>query len=161
MKRSIFLLAFVFACFGAFAQKGKVTGAQNLKDAGKLDEALETIELTVDPSNEKAEKTIPWPKTWEIRGEIYQAIFQATDENIKKLSDDPLTIALESYKKALELDDKDKFSKSVKIKLTLLTNDLTNQAVQAFQDEDYNKALASFEQIIEVNNIDARTDFSG
>lgn len=152
MKRTIILLAFVFAISGVFAQKGKVTSAQNLKDTGKLEKALETIERTIDPANLKSAKSIPWPKTWEVRGEIYQAIFQSQDENIKSLSDDPLTIAYESYTKALELDVKDKFSKSVKIKLTLLTNDLTNQAVQAFQNEDYNKALKSFEQILAIQN---------
>lgn len=154
MKRTIFLLAFVFMVSGVFAQKGKVTSAQNLKDTGKLDKAVETIETTIDPSNPKSSKTIPWPKTWEVRGEIYQAIFQTEDENFKKLSDDPLTVAFDSYKKALELDENNKFGKSLKIKLTLLTNDLTNQAVEAFQDEDYDKALSSFEQIIEINNTD-------
>lgn len=154
MKRTIILLAFVFAISGAFAQKGKVTSAQNLKDTGKLDKALETIEAAIDPSNSKAEKSIPWAKTWEVRGEIYQALFQSTDENIKKLSDNPLTVALESYVKALELDEKNKFSKSVKIKLTLLTNDFTNQAVEAFQADDYNKALKSFEQILYIQDID-------
>lgn len=154
MKKTIVLLALMLAVSGAFAQKGKVTSAQNLKDTGKLDKALETIESTIDPSNPKAEKSIPWPKTWEVRGEIYQAIFASQDANIKALSDDPLTVALESYKKALELDEKNKFGKSIKIKLTLLTNDLTNQAVEAFQNEDYKKALASFEQILDVQSID-------
>jgi len=107
----------------------------------------------VDPANEKAEKSIPWAKTWEVRGEIFQAIGQSADEKIKKLSNDPLTEALNSYKKALELDTKGSNEKGVKIKLTLLTNDLTNQAISAFQVEDYNKALASFEQIIEINNM--------
>lgn len=154
MKRIIIFLAFVFAVSGAFAQKGKVTSAQNLKDTGKLDKALETIESAINSSNPKAEKSIPWPKTWEVRGEIYQAIFQSKDANFSKLNDDPLTVSLDSYKKALELDEKNKFGKSIKIKLTLLTNDLTNQAVQAFQDEDYNKALQSFEQIIDIQEID-------
>jgi len=154
MKRTIILLTLVFAVSAVFAQKGKVTSAQNLKETGKLDKAFETIETTIDPSNDKAEKTIPWPKTWEVRGEIFQAIFQSEDENIKKLSDDPLTVALESYKKALDLDEKGRFDNSVKIKLTLLTNDLTNQAVEAFNNDDYNKALKSFEQIIEINEID-------
>ncbi len=154
MKKTIILLAFVFAVSGAFAQKGKVTSAQNLKDTGKLDKAFETIEETIDSSNPKAEKSIPWPKTWEVRGDIYQAIFQSQDTNIKKLSADPLTVALDSYKKALELDEKDKFGKTLKIKLTLLTNDLTNQAVQAFQDEDYDKALKSFEQILDIQDVD-------
>ena len=154
MKKTIILLAFVFAVSGAFAQKGKVTSAQNLKDTGKLDKAFEAIEQAVDPTNEKAEKSIPWAKTWEVRGEIYQAIFASSEEAIKKLSNDPLTIAFDSYKKAMELDVKDKFSKSIKIKLTLLTNDLTNQAVKAFQDENYSKALSSFEQILEIQEIE-------
>lgn len=153
MRRTIILLTFIFAVSTAFAQKGKVTSALNYMDTGKLDKALETIRTTIDPSNEKSEKTISWPKTWETRGDIYKAIFESKDENIKKLSDDPLTIALDSYKKALQLDDNNKFDKSVKIKLTLLTNDLANQAVDAFNNEDYKKALLSFEQILEINDI--------
>ncbi len=153
MKKTIILLALVLAFSSAFAQKGKVTTAQSLKDAGKIAEAYEAIEEAIDESNPKSEKSIPWPKTWEVRGEILQAIGQSTDENVKKLSSDPLTEALNSYKKALELDTKGNNEKSVKIKLTLLTNDLTNQAVNAFQVEDYNKALASFEQIMEINNM--------
>ncbi len=154
MKRTIILLALAIVTSAAVAQKGKVTTAQSLKEAGKIKEAFETIELTVDPSNPKSAKSIPWAKTWEVRGEIYQAIGQSTDENIKSLADDPLTVALESYKKALELDTKGNNSKTVKIKLTLLTNDLTNQAINAFQVEDYDKALSSFEQILEINSID-------
>ena len=154
MKKTIILLTFVFAVSVTFAQKGKVTSAQNLKDTGKLDKAYEAIESAVDPSNAKAAKSIPWPKTWEVRGEVFQAIFASKDENFKKLSDNPLTVALDSYKKAIELDTKGKYAKSIKIKLTLLTNDVTNQAVEAFQGEDYDKALKSFEQIIEIQNID-------
>ena len=153
MKKAIILLALVFAVSGAFAQKGKVTSAQTFKDTGKLDKALEAINEATDPSNEKAEKSIPWPKTWEVRGEIYQAIFQTQDANFKSLSEDPLTEAFDSYKKALELDEKGNASNGVKVKLTLLTNDLTNQAVEAFNDEDYKKAQKSFEQILEIQNL--------
>ena len=153
MKRTIILLALMLTISASYAQKGKVTSAQSLKDAGKIDEAFAAIEEATDPSNAKAEKSIPWPKTWEVRGEIFQAIGQSTDQNVKKLSSDPLTEALNSYRKALELDTKSNNEKSVKIKLTLLTNDLTNQAVNAFQVEDYNKALSSFEQILEINNM--------
>ncbi len=154
MRRTIILLTFILAVTTVFAQKGKVTSALNYKESGKLDKAYETIEETIDPSNEKSEKTINWPKTWETRGEIFQAIYESKDENIKKLSADPLGEALKSYKKALELDDKKGGSNSVKIKLTLLTNSLANQAVEAFNNEDYKKALQSFEQILEINDID-------
>ncbi len=153
MKRTIILLTFMIAVSTAFAQKGKVTSALTLKDTGKLDQALEAIKETIDPSNDKAEKSIDWPRTWEVRGEIFQAIYQSKDDKFKKLSEDPLTEALNSYKKALDLDAGNKFSKSLKIKLTLLTNDLQNQAVQAFNDEDYPKALKSFEQVLEINSL--------
>ena len=149
MKRTIILLTLCLHFLQGFAQKGKVSSAENLKESGELDKALETINSTVDPGNDKSEKTIDWPSTWEVRGEIYQAIFQSEDKSVKSLADDPLNEALESYKKALELDDKDRNDNSVKIKLTLLINDFTNQAVQAFNDENYEKALNSFEQILE------------
>jgi tetratricopeptide (TPR) repeat protein len=73
---------------------------------------------------------------------------------VKKLADDPLTEALNSYKKALELDEGGKFANSIKVKLTLLTNDLTNQAVEAFNVEDYPRALRSFEQILDIQELD-------
>ncbi|MFW6327499.1 MAG: tetratricopeptide repeat protein [Bacteroidota bacterium] len=154
MKKYFFLLALVLMVFTGLAQKGKVSSAQNLKDAGNLKEALETINVTIDPDNKKSDKTIDWPRTWEVRGEIYQAIYQSDKENVKSLVEDPLSEALKSYKKALELDDKNRFSENLKIKLTLLTNDFTNQAVQAFNNENYNKAMQSFENVLEINSID-------
>lgn len=153
MKRTIILLTLLIAFSSAFAQRGKVTTAQSLKDAGKLAEALEAIQEAADESNPKAEKSFSWPKTWEVRGEVFQAIGQSKDANVKKLSSDPLTESLNSYKKALELDPKGTNAKGIKIKLTLLTNDLTNQAVEAFQVEDYNKALLSFQQVLEIQEI--------
>ncbi|OFX63386.1 MAG: hypothetical protein A2066_09930 [Bacteroidetes bacterium GWB2_41_8] len=148
MKRTTILFVLLFAVTCVFAQKGKVTSALSFKETGKLDKAVVSIEEAIDASNPKTEGSISWPRTWEVRGEIYQAVFQTKDENFKKLNSDPLTVAYESYMKALTLDDKDKFSKSVKIKLTLLISDLTNQAVAAFNEENYEKALKSFEQVI-------------
>ena len=150
MKRTTILLVLLFAVTCVFAQKGKVTSAKSYKDAGNLDKAVATIEEAIDATNPKTESSINWAGTWEARGEIYQALFKSKDENHKKLSEDPLTIAFDSYLKALALDEKDKFSKSVKIKLTLLISDLSNQAVVAFNEENYEKALRSFEQIMAV-----------
>jgi tetratricopeptide (TPR) repeat protein len=150
MKRTTILFVLLFAISSVFAQKGKVQSALGYKDAGKLDKAVEAIEETIDATNPKTETSVSWPRTWEVRGEIYQAVFQSKDENIKKLSKDPLTIAYDSYMKALQLDDKGRFSKSVKIKLTLLIGDLANQAVVAFNEETYDKAMKSFEQIIAI-----------
>jgi len=150
MKRTTILFVLLFAVTCAFAQKGKVTSALSFKETGKLDKAVEAIEETIDASNPKTESSVTWPRTWEVRGEIYQAVFQSKDENYKKLSKDPLTVAYDSYMKAMQLDDKGKFSKSLKIKFTLLIGDLTNQAVAGFNEEAYEKAMKSFEQIMAI-----------
>ncbi len=154
MKRILFLvnlavLVFLVGC----SPRTKVSSSQSLKESGELEEALQTINEAIDPTAENAEKTVNWPRTWEVRGEIYQAIYQSEDQEVKKLADEPLTEAFQSYKKALELDEEGKFTNSLKVKLTLLTNDLTNQAVAAFNDENYDKALQSFEQILAIQDI--------
>jgi len=155
MRRIIILLnlALVIILAGC-SPRAKVTSSQSLKDAGKLEQAFETINEAINPNNEKAEKTLNWPRTWEVRGEIYQAIYQSEDEKVSNLAEEPLTEALESYKKALELDEKGRHDNSLKVKLTLLTNDLTNQAVDAFNNNNYQKALQSFEHILDVQSID-------
>lgn len=158
MKKTIFLFVLILSVTTGFAQKGKVSSAQSYKDGGKLDKAVEAIESTIDPSNDKSEKTLEWPKTWEVRGEIYQAIYQSKDANIKKLSDNPLAEALKSYKKALDLDDKNRNDNSIKIKLTLLISDFTDQAVQAFHDNNYELALQSFKQILEIQDLPLMVD---
>ncbi|MBN2773619.1 MAG: hypothetical protein JXR31_05180, partial [Prolixibacteraceae bacterium] len=153
MKKTVILLSLVLITSLAFAQKSKVTSALSLKESGKISEALENINVAIDPNNEKAEKSIPWPKTWEVRGEIYQAIYKSDDANVKSLAEDPLTTALESYKKAIELDEGGKFSNNLKIKLTFLMEDLSSQAVNAWNNENYALALKSFEQRLEINEI--------
>jgi tetratricopeptide (TPR) repeat protein len=153
MKKIILLVAFLISVAGAYAQKGKVASAQTLKDSQKLDKALEAINEAIDPNNEKAENSISWPKTWQVRGDIYRAIYQSKDANIKKLANDPLTTAWESYKKALELDQKGKDANAVKISLTLLISDFTDQAVKAFNENKYESALASFKSILEIENL--------
>lgn len=152
MSKISLLIIFVFTLSITYAQKGKVTTALNYKEEGKLDKAITAIEEAVDAGNPKTESSITWSRAWEVRGEIYQAIFQSKDDGYRKLDADPLTIALESYQKAIELDVKNKFSNSLKINMQLLIHDLSNQAETAFNEPNYDKALASFEQIMSIEN---------
>ncbi|WP_163711824.1 tetratricopeptide repeat protein [Mangrovibacterium lignilyticum] len=154
MKKTILLLAILISTVaGSYAQKGKVSSAQTLKESGKLDKALEAINEAIDPNNPKAEKSIPWSRTWEVRGEIYHELYKTKDENFKKLAENPLETSLESFEKAIELDTKGSGSNGVKINLTLLINDFTDQAVKGFNDNDYNIALKSFEKILEIQQL--------
>ena len=60
-----------------------------------------------------------------VRGQIYQAIFETQDENYKKLSKDPLSVAWDSYQKVIQLDDKNKFEKDLKTQYANLVIDFT------------------------------------
>ncbi len=155
MKKIATLSSFVVLSVIIFSscKTAQVTNALNLKEAGDIKKAFSSINEAVDSTNEKSEKTINWPHTWEVRGEIYQAIYQSKKDEIKKLSEAPLEEAYNSYMKAIELDTKNQYRKSLKLNLTLLTNDLSNQAVEAFNNNKYLKALESFEQILNINNL--------
>jgi len=153
--RKIILLLAIFSLIGisAFAQKGKVMSARSLKDAGKLDKALETINIAIDKNNEKSKKSIDWPTTWQVRGDIYRAIYSSKKANIKKLAENPLQIAYDSYKKAIKLDEKNKLKNSMKISLTMMNTDFINKAVADFSKKKYNEALICFKNILEINTL--------
>ncbi len=150
MKKLFFAAVLLVASTMVFAQKGKVTSAISYKDAGKLDKAWETIKETLDPANPKAEKTVNWSGTWQARGEIIEAIILSKDENYKKLVENPVDEAYKSYMKAIELDEKGG-SPALKIKLLTFSNTLINQAVEAYQANDYVKATDYFEKKLAID----------
>ena len=153
MKRLTGLLCLLILVSSVTAQKRNVNRALNYKESGELGKALEYIQAAINPKNEKSKKSINWPRTWEVRGEIYQAMYHSDDKKFKEPTKDPLTEALNSYKKAIKLDVDNKYSKSIKIMLMLLINDLQAQAVRAFNDTAYHESLNSFEQILEINKL--------
>ncbi len=150
MKKLFFAVVLLLAGTVVFAQKGKVTSAIAFKDAGKLDKAWETIKETLDPANEKAAKTVNWTGTWQARGEILEAIALTKDENFKKLVENPVEEAYKSYMKAIELDEKGG-NAGLKIKLLGFTNTLINQAIEAFQANNFAKATDYFEKKLELD----------
>ena len=96
MKKILILLAMVMAFGVVNAQKSKRASAFNYWNDGKLDKAKESIDLTIlDPS------TMNDAKTWMYRGNIYLDIHRSLQPEFKSLAPDALSIAYESYKKAL------------------------------------------------------------
>ncbi len=153
MKKTIIFLHFVVMSSIAFAQMSSVNEALRLSNSGRLDRAFEIIEVAVDHNNPKSRQTIESPKTWEVRGEIMQAIGASKEPVLKLLIGDPLSEALKSYKKVLELDATGRFTRSMKIKLTLLTNDFVGLAVEGFNSEDYATSLRAFESILDLQSL--------
>lgn len=73
---------------------------------------------------------------------------------INPIHEDPLRVAIDSYKKALELDDKGKLTTKIKESLIEVKASLKREGVNFYYTEDYDKALADFENVLEVNEID-------
>ena len=93
-----------------------------------------------------------------VRGQIYQAIFETQDENYKKLSKDPLSVAWDSYQKVIQLDDKNKFEKDLKTQYANLVIDFTNQGVVCYNQgmktddtKDFKDAVNNFKRVLEIN----------
>lgn len=149
MRKFVLLLTILLATTIVFAQKSKVTSAISYKDANDLTKAKTLIEETIDSTNEKSASTITWPRTWEARGEIYEAIHKAG----KDLENKPLFTAYDSYKKAVELDEKGRFAKSLTVKFTLMQQTLTNYAITSFESNKFDVSLSCFEKILEINEL--------
>ena len=153
MKKLSFIIALLLCVNISFAQKGKVTSAVSFFTQGKLDKAKELIDEAIGHEN-----CVNWAKAYMVRGQIYQAIFETQDENYKKLSKDPLSVAWDSYQKVIQLDDKNKFEKDLKTQYANLVIDFTNQGVVCYNQgmktddtKDFKDAVNNFKRVLEIN----------
>jgi tetratricopeptide (TPR) repeat protein len=71
---------------------------------------------------------------------------------VDPIVEDPLRIAMDAYFKALELDEKGKMAEGIKEKLIELKMQLKREGVNNYYLGDYDGALNSFENVLEVNN---------
>jgi tetratricopeptide (TPR) repeat protein len=67
---------------------------------------------------------------------------------------DPLRVAIDAYVKALELDEKGKLQEKIKESFVDLKGQLKRDGVNHYYTGNYDDALASFENVLEVNNLD-------
>jgi tetratricopeptide (TPR) repeat protein len=75
-------------------------------------------------------------------------------ERIDPIHEDPLRVAMDAYIKAIELDENAKLGEKIKENLIELKNQLKREGVNDYYKSDYDGALNSFENVLEVNNLD-------
>jgi len=75
------------------------------------------------------------------------------------LHPDPLPIALDAFKEALKLDDKDKLTKKVLEQLENLKRMAEADAIRNFVKNEYDKALGKFELIIEASKTEVYDNY--
>ncbi len=150
MKKIAILFILAFSVYFVSAQNSKVQSAINYikPQYNQLDKAKEAIDLAA-----KHEKTKGKAKTWKVRGQVYQAIGTTKDEKFKNLCEQPLQVAYESYKKALELDTKHQYTKEINYQLTILGIAIVNKGIEYFSENNFNGALNSFETSLDIDKL--------
>jgi hypothetical protein len=151
MKKIALVLVLVTSITIAFGQKNVRQTASNYLKAGKLDLAMEAInQCVLDPS------TAQDAKAWFLRGNIYLELSNTKEEKFKTLDADPLTKALESYKKAIEFDPKKEYYEDILAKLNWQRNNYYNTAVENYNNKLYKDAMLNFgrgAEVMELANV--------
>ena len=150
MKRLGFMLTLVAFSASAMAQGTKVTSASSNIKYGELAKAKDAIEEAI-----VHEKTKGQAKTWMVRGDVYKAIADSKDPAKKALSATPTRIALDSYKKAIELDAKGSLRKQINTQLSLMSFTVINAAYEFNDKKDLANALDCFEQSLAIDSLTA------
>jgi tetratricopeptide (TPR) repeat protein len=152
MKRITILLLLVSAT-AVYAQK---TPKPNLNKAfsswreGNLEEAKAIIDVATT-----YEKTMDDAKTWYYRGLIYASIDTTTNEAYNALDPNALSVAMESFKKADEMNagGKEHFIQDAMgmpitktQQIDYLGNTYLNKGADAYQEEDLDGAMVNFKK---------------
>lgn len=139
------------AIMTGFAQKNVRQTASNFLKDGKLDKALENINICVqDPT------TAQDAKAWMIRGNVYLEIANSKDPNYQALEKNAMAMALESYRKAIEFDTKKEYFEDIFARLNVERNKYFDQAAESFNKKNYMDAMTYFEkaaQALSITNI--------
>lgn len=117
------------------------TQTQDFAGAAKdLTEAIDEIEPALTN-----EKTMTKEKTWRYRGMIYELVSRHLDqEAIASLVNDPVGLAYDSYKKALELDVKGAYEAENSRGLDVMRSIALNTGVKNYNDENFGSAFSMF-----------------
>ncbi len=103
------------------------------------------------------EKTMNDGKTWYYRGLVYASLDTTSNDQYQGLADNPLATAMESFKKADELNKKDNdyfvndasgFPVLRAQQMSILANHYINQGAAKYQEDDMEGAIVDFEKVM-------------
>lgn len=139
MKKLALFFAFFLVIGQAFAQNSNVRKAENALENGEFQEAIELI-------NEASEheKTMDDPKTWYVRGTIYQAKLnkEGYDENLVKE-------ATKSYNKVFDMvSEGDKYFTLTDLKVQELWGGFINEGSNAYSAQNFEGAVDAFKRAL-------------
>ncbi len=156
MKRFALLLFIVAASATVYAQKPvkpNLNKALNSLIDGKLDEAKANIDAAI--TNDKMKDD---GKTWYYRGLIYASIDTTSNEAFSNLDPNAFQVAIEAFNKAEELSkgkgyfvqDATGLPVTKEQQMSQWANQVLNKGADAYQNEEFETALTSFEKVSKI-----------
>jgi len=138
MRKITLSFILTFSAFFAYAQNSNVNKAISFEQKGELDKAKTAIDQAVEH-----DKTKEKGKTWYTKGTVYEAI--ALSEDYNNLHDKPVEEAVESYRKAKELEkENSSYHVLANERIEALWGTFLNDGAEAYQEGDYGKAVEGF-----------------
>jgi tetratricopeptide (TPR) repeat protein len=128
----------------AVAQKKEVQSAWNYIKYDQLDKAQQAIDKAITH-----EQTMNDDKTWYYRGIIYQSMYN--HEKFSKLSDNPLKVAAESFKKVVELDPNTEYADDINKRMRILGTEFFNRGATQYNQDNYQASIEAFSSGLKVN----------
>jgi tetratricopeptide (TPR) repeat protein len=141
-------------------QQSKVVSAYNslkmyLQDKTDI-EVLKNAKTFIDEASAN-ESTSSKPKTWYYKGNVYWAMNDSKNPIFTENGQNPLLVAVESYRKAYELDPKYEFAIECFGKAQA---GYRNLGIAAFNKNDFKSALKMFEETVALSEKNGITDTS-
>ncbi len=146
MKRIAILALLVGMSTAVFAQKSKVTTAALNMKSGDLEKAREAIDIAITHP-----KTINDPKAWYYRGDIYLRMYASPEFN--DYDSVALDRSFESFKKAIELDSKEKYKDEIILGIDAVRQMYFNKANELFDAEKFDEAYTAISKYLEGNDL--------
>jgi len=160
MKQHFVILVLLSLMLSVSGQKSKVLAVKQMIDAGKYDEAKESIEMAV-----LNDRTSKWYRTYYVKGLLCQTAYEAgvekDESKMINLYPDQLFVAYDSYEKALELDVRERMHSQIRHQYYLLANDFRSMGEELFMKKTYKESLRAFEHALLIGESDlvsAKTD---
>lgn len=154
MKKNLLIITLSLITLIINAQQVKITSAQTYLDAYLQKEGDQNLEKAKSEIDEATlnEKTIGMAKTWFVKGEIYQTIYESATIAPKYTTVNILDEAYEAYKKAITLNDvRFRDQEATFTYLKSICSYLNNRGVDQYQAKKYAEAYQSFIKLEDAN----------
>ncbi|MGM0473993.1 MAG: tetratricopeptide repeat protein [Bacteroidota bacterium] len=157
----VLVLLMGISAFSA-AQKSRVFSVFQLIESEDYEDARDAIELALEHHN-----TSDWFRTFYAKGLLCQKAFEAgfeeNDRDKTELYPNQLFVAYEAYKKALQLDTRNRLQSAIAAQYYQLGNDFQKLGERLYRKKEYAESLKAFEHALMVSKSEllaAETDSS-